>query len=55
MMLGKYTRKEFIIVKSVAMIIEEYPQCRAFSRAVNYEKLLSPPFPVGRGAVVIND
>ena len=25
------------------------------SRAVNYEKLLSPPFPVGGGAVVTND
>ena len=31
-------------------------QCLAFSRAVNYEKLLSPPFPtIGGEAVVTND
>ena len=45
---------EITIIKSGTMIVRRSPQCRAFSRAVIYEKSLSPLFPVG-GAVVTND
>ena len=54
MLLHKYTPAEITIIKSGAMIVRRSPQCRAFSRDVTYEKLLSPLFPVG-GAVVTND
>ena len=39
------------------MTLSMSPQCRAFSRAVMDEKLLSPLFPIGvcEGGVVIND
>ena len=37
------------------MILSRSPQCRAFSRVSMDEKLFSPLFPVGVGAVVIND
>ena len=47
---------EFTIIKSRAMPLSMFPQCRAFSRAVMDEKSLSPLFPVGCGvAVVTND
>ena len=49
---------KIIIVKSgaILMSIGWSSQCRAFHRAVNYEKLLHPPFPIGvDGAVAIND
>ena len=37
------------------MTISRSPECWAFSRALMAEKLLSPLFPVGGGAVVTND
>ena len=45
---------EITIIKSGAMIVRRSPQCRTFSRALIYEKSLSPLFPVG-GVVVTND
>ena len=39
--------QEFTIIKSGAMTVSWSPQCRAFSRAVIYQKSLSPLFPVG--------
>ena len=45
--LRKYTPVEFTIIKSRAMTLSRFPQCRAFSRAVMDEKSLSPLFPVG--------
>ena len=42
------------IKKSRAVTLSRSLQCRAFSRAVMDEKLLSLLFPVGAGAVVIN-
>ena len=45
---------EITIIKNGAMIVRRSPQCRAFTRAVIYEKSLSLLFPVG-GAVVTND
>ena len=46
---------EFTLIKSRAMPLSRSLQCRAFSRAVMDEKLLSPLFPVGWEAVVTND
>ena len=46
----KYTPVEITIIKSGAMIVRTSPQCRAFNRAVIYEKSLSPLFPVGGGS-----
>ena len=44
------TPVEFTIIKSRAMTFSRSPpQCRAFSRAVMDEKLLSTLFPVGGG------
>ena len=47
--LRKYTPVEFTIIKSRAMNLSRSPQCRAFSRAVMDEKLLSLLFPIGGG------
>ena len=41
---------EIIIIKSGAMSIRRSPQCRDFSRAVIYEKPLSPLFLDGGGS-----
>ena len=46
---------EFTVTKSRAMALSRSLQCRALSWAVMDEKLLSPLFPVGGGAVVTND
>ena len=48
-LLHKYIPVEITIIKSGAMIVRRSPQCRAFNRAVIYEKSLSPLFPVGGG------
>ena len=53
--LRKYTPMKFTLIKSRAMTLSRSLQSRAFSRAVMDEKLLSPLFPVGGGAVVTND
>ena len=41
---------EITIIKSGAMSVRQSPQCRDFSRAVIYEKPLSPLFLVGGGS-----
>ena len=41
---------EITIIKSGAMSVRRSPQCRDFSRAVIYEKPLSPLFLVGGGS-----
>ena len=50
MLLHKYPPVEITIIKSGAMIVRRSPQCRAFSRAVIYEKSLFPLFPVDGGS-----
>ena len=55
MILQKYAPIEFTIIKSRAMTLSRSPQCRAYSRALMTEKLLSPLFPIGGGAMVTND
>ena len=47
--LCKYTCVEFTTIKSRAMTLSRFQQCRAFSRALMDEKLLSPLFPIGGG------
>ena len=44
---------EFTVIKSRAMTLSRSPQCRAYSRAVMDEKLMSPLFVVGEGGVVV--
>ena len=44
---GKCQACKFIIIKSGAMTLSRFPQCRAFSRALMDEKSLPPLFPVG--------
>ena len=48
-------QNEFVIIKSGALPLGWSPQCRAFSMAVNNEKLLSLLFPLDGRAVVTND
>ena len=45
----------FPCAKSRAITLSRSLQCRAFSKALMDEKSLSPLFPIGGGAVVIND
>ena len=41
--------------KSRVVTISLSPQCKAYTRALKSEKALSPPIPVGGGAMDTND
>ena len=42
MLLRKYTHKDFIIVKRGSLAFGWSWQCKAFSKAVNFEKAIEP-------------